>query len=98
MTDRYANQTTGTRIRDYLQIGTRKARLRETLRLSAAVCQQKLSVEDAYKHHGLKLDDVLRYLTMRGYLRSPTPETTEPQEVKEPAAVSPTRVRVDETV
>ena len=98
MTDRPADRNTAPRIRDYLQIAIRKARLRETLRLSAAVCQQKLSVEEAYNRHGLKLDDMFRYLASRGLLQSPPPETVEPQEITTPEAEHHIGVRVDERV
>ena len=74
MSDQYQDQTSRSRIGHYLRIGIRKARLRETLTLAAAVCQQKLGVEEAYKRHGLKLEDVFRYLTMIGFVRSPPAE------------------------
>jgi hypothetical protein len=98
MSERYSDQASGSRIRHYLQIGIRKARLRESLRLAAAVCQQKLGVEEAYKRHGLKLEDVFRYLTMIGFVRSPPPEAPETQEDTEPPSHSRLGLRVDKTV
>ena len=98
MTDGYADQRTGSRIRHYMQIGARRARLREMFKLSAAVCQHKLGVDEACKQHGLKLDDVLRYLAACGFLRSPTAATTEPQATTEPEAISDVGARLDEMV
>src|SRR5215475_10775439 len=97
MTDHGANKTTGFRVRDYLRMATRKARLREALKLSAAVCQQKLSVEEACNLHGLKLDDVLHYLTMRGYLPPPTSETERHPMMTSPGATQ-TGVHLNEIV
>ena len=98
MTEHQANDTAESRIRHYLKLGTRRARLRESLRLSAAVCQQKLSVEEAYQLHGLKLDDVMRYLAISGYLASPPPEPAELQAVAEPTTTPQTGVRLNQIV
>ena len=98
MTDRPADRNAAPRIRDYLQVAIRKARLRETLRLSAAVCQQRLSVEEAYNRHGLKLEDMFRYLASRGLLQSPPAETAEPRAIATPEAEHHVGVRINEVV